>query len=425
VEKLVIKNGRVVDPANGLDHELDVLIENGKIARVGKVDVGGKKVIDAHGLLVTPGLIDMHVHFREPGRTDKESIETGMRSAVAGGFTSVATMANSQLACDNEAVIHFIRARAKEVGLCHVYPIGAVTKGLGGETLAELGIMAEAGAVAFSDDGMPIMNTQLMRRALEYAKMLNRPLIVHEEDKNLTQGAVMNEGARSLQLGLRGMPSVAEEIMVGRDVSLARYTGGRVHFAHVSGLESIELVRRAKREGVPVTAEATPHHLALTDAEMVRYDAKYKMNPPLRTETDVAALWEGVKDSTIDAIATDHAPHTLDEKEDELNASPFGVVGLETAVGAVLTYGVHKKKISLSRAIAAMTVNPARILAINKGALSEGSDADVTLIDPERRWTVDSSKFATRGRACAFEGLELMGKAVMTVVAGRIVYQDR
>lgn len=425
MESLVIKRGRVVDPANGLDHELDLLIQDGKIARIGKVDVGGKKVFDARGLIVAPGLIDMHVHFREPGRSDKESIETGMRSAVAGGFTSVAPMANSQLTADNEAVIHFIRARAKEVGLCNVYPIGAVTKGLGGETLAELGIMAEAGAVAFSDDGMPIMNTQLMRRALEYTKMLHRPLIVHEEDKNLTQGAVMNEGTKSLQLGLRGMPAVAEEIMVGRDIALARYTGGRVHFAHLSGLESIELVRRAKREGVAVTAEATPHHLALTDAEMARYDARTKMNPPLRTETDVAALWQGLNDGTIDAVATDHAPHTLDEKQDELSVSPFGVVGLETAVGAVFTYGVHPKKISLSRAIAAMTVNPARILAINKGALSEGSDADVTLIDPERRWTVDSSTFATRGRACAFEGLELMGKAVMTVVAGRIVYQER
>ncbi len=390
----------------------DVLIEGGKIAKAGKAET----TIDAKGLLVVPGLIDLHVHLREPGREDKETIASGAAAAVAGGFTSVAAMANSGVPCDSAVGVVYVLAKSREAGLANVFPVGAVSKGLKGEELAELGKMAEAGAVAFSDDGNPIMNSDLMRRALEYSRMLERPIISHCEDASLTRGAVMNEGRISAELGLRGWPNAAEAAMAARDVYLAALTGGHLHVQHVSARETVDVIRRAKKLGIRVTAEAAPHHLTLTDERLRDYESRYKMCPPLRAKADVEAVVEGVADGTIDAIATDHAPHTMEEKEQELAACPNGVVGLETALGVVL--GV--KGISRERLIDALTAAPARILGLkSKGRLEPGADADVTVIDPKAAWTVDSSKFRSRGRSTPFEGMKLVGRAVRVLVGGR------
>lgn len=395
----------------------DVLVEDGKISRVGKVAARGAETIDARGLVVVPGLIDLHVHLREPGREDKETIASGAAAAVAGGFTSVVAMANSGIPCDSAVGITYVLARAREANLANVYPVGAVSKGLKGEELAELGKMSDAGAVAFSDDGQPIMNSDLMRRALEYSRMLDKPIISHCEDLTLTRGAVMNEGPISAELGLRGWPNAAEAAMAARDVYLAALTGGRLHLQHVSARETVDIVRRAKKMGIRVTAEATPHHLTLTDECLRGYESRYKMCPPLRTRADVDAVVEGVADGTIDAIATDHAPHTVEEKEQELAACPNGVVGLETALGVALSI----KAIPFERIIDALTAAPARILGLkSKGRLEAGADADLTLIDPRAAWTVDSSTFRSRGRSTPFEGMKLVGRAVRVVVGGRV-----
>jgi dihydroorotase len=395
----------------------DVLVEGGTISRIGKVAARGAETLDARGLLVVPGLIDLHVHLREPGREDKETIASGAAAAVAGGFTSVATMANSGIPCDSAVGVTYVLAKAREANLANVFPVGAVSKGLKGEELAEMGKMADAGAVAFSDDGQPIMNAELMRRALEYSRMLEKPIISHCEDATLTRGAVMNEGPISAQLGLRGWPNAAEAAMAARDVYLAALTGGRLHLQHVSARETVDIVRRAKKMGIRVTAEATPHHLTLTDECLRGYESRYKMCPPLRTRADVDAVVEGVADGTIDAIATDHAPHTVEEKEQELAACPNGVVGLETALGVVLSI----KEIPFERIIDALTAAPARILGLkSKGRLEAGADADITLIDPRAAWTVDSSAFRSRGRSTPFEGMKLVGRAVRVVVGGRV-----
>jgi dihydroorotase len=395
----------------------DVLIEDGKIAKVGKVGARAEQTIDAKGLLVVPGLIDLHVHLREPGREDKETIASGAAAAVAGGFTSVVAMANSGIPCDSAVGVTYVLAKAREANLANVFPVGAVSKGLKGEELAELGRMSDAGAVAFSDDGHPIMNSDLMRRALEYSRMLEKPIISHCEDATLTRGAIMNEGPISAELGLRGWPNAAEAAMAARDVYLAALTGGRLHLQHVSARETVDLVRRAKKMGIRVTAEATPHHLTLTDECLRGYESRYKMSPPLRTRADVEALVEGVADGTIDAIATDHAPHTVEEKEQELAACPNGVVGLETALGVVLSI----KTIQFERIIDALTAAPARILGFkSKGRLEPGADADVTVIDPRAAWTVDPSAFRSRGRSTPFEGMKLVGRAVRVVVGGRV-----
>ncbi len=404
---ILIKGGR---PA-------DVLIEDGKIVRVGKIPRKGGRIIDAKGLLVVPGLIDMHVHLREPGREDKETIAAGAAAAVAGGFTAVAAMANSGHPCDDETGVVYVRAKGRDAGLAEVFPVGAVSKGLKGEELAGMGKMAAAGAVAFSDDGRPVMNAELMRRALEYSRMLGKAVISHCEDAALTRDAVMNEGAVSAALGLRGAPNAAEAAMAARDVFLAELTGGHVHIAHVSARETVEVIRRAKRQKIPVTAEATPHHMLLTDECLRGYESRYKMNPPLRTRADVEAVVEGVADGTIDAIASDHAPHTIEEKEQDLAACPSGVTGLETALGAVLSI----RKIPFARLIDALTAAPARILGLpTKGRLEPGADADVTLIDPKASWTVDPSKFKSRGRSSPFEGMKFTGRAVRVIVGGRI-----
>lgn len=395
----------------------DVLLDGAKIAKVGKgLKAAGAEVVDAKGLVVVPGLIDMHVHFREPGREDKETIKTGAAAAVAGGFTSVAVMANSGRVCDDAVGVVYVKAKSAEAGLANVYPIGAVTKGLQGKELAELGKMAEAGAVAFSDDGMPIMNSDLMRRALEYAKMLGKPVLSHCEDATLTQGFVMNEGRVSAEIGLKGFPNAAEAVMAARDCYLAALADAPVHICHVSARETVEVLRQAKKQGIPVTAEAAPHHLLLTDEELRSYASKYKMNPPLRTKRDVDAVLEGVADGTIDAIASDHAPHTVEEKEQELACCPNGVIGLETTLGVVLGL----KKLSFERAIEAMTSAPARILGLKgKGALKAGADADLTLIDPKAKWAVDPSAFRSMGRCTPYEGMPLVGRAVRVFVGGR------
>ncbi len=395
----------------------DVLVDGGKIKKTGKISEKADETIDAKGLIVVPGLIDMHVHFREPGREDKETIATGAAAAVAGGFTSVAVMANSGRVCDDAVGVVYVKTKSAEAGLANVFPVGAVTKGLKGEELAELGKMSEAGAVAFSDDGMPIMNAELMRRALEYAKMFGKAILSHSEDATLTRGFVMNEGPVAARLGLRGYPNAAEAAMAARDCYLAALTGGHVHICHVSARETVEVVRQAKKQGIRVTAEAAPHHLMLTDETLARYESMYKMNPPLRTQKDVDAIVEGVADGTIDAIASDHAPHTAEEKEQELAACPNGVVGLETMLGIVLSI----RKIPFERAIDAMTAAPARILGLKgKGVLEAGADADLTLIDPKVAWTVDPSTFKSKGRCTPYGGMKLTGRAAHVIVGGRV-----
>ncbi len=397
----------------------DVLLDGPKIRKVGTVDEKADRVVDASGLVVVPGLIDMHVHFREPGREDKETIASGAAAAVAGGFTSVAVMANSGRVCDDEVGVVFVRTRGREAGLVNVFPVGAVTKGLRGEELAELGKMAAAGAVAFSYDGMPIMNSELMRRALEYAKMFGKPVLSHCEDATLTRGAVMNEGPVAAELGLKGYPNAAEAAMAARDCYLAALTGAHLHVCHVSARETVEVVRQAKKAGVRVSAEAAPHHLMLTDECLRGYESKYKMSPPLRSAEDVRALVEGVADGTIDAIASDHAPHTAEEKEQELAACPNGVVGLETTLGVVLSV----PGIPFERAIDALTAAPARILGLaGKGVLEPGADADVTLIDPRAAWTVDPSTFKSKGRCTPYDRMKLAGRAVHVFVGGKMCF---
>lgn len=395
----------------------DLLLDGGKIRKTGKkLKADGAEVVDCKGLVAVPGLIDMHVHFREPGREDKETIATGAAAAVAGGFTTVAVMANSGRVCDDHVGVVYVKTKAAEAGLANVLPVGAVTKGLKGEELAEMGKMAEAGAVAFSDDGMPILNSDLMRRALEYAKMLGKPILSHCEDATLTKGFVMNEGKVSAEIGLKGFPNAAEAIMAARDCYLAALADAHVHICHVSARETIDVVRRAKKAGIRVTAEAAPHHLLLTDEALRSYESKYKMNPPLRTKEDVDALQAAVADGTIDAIASDHAPHTAEEKEQELACCPNGVVGLETTLGVVLGL----KKIPFDRAIDAMTAAPARVLGLKgKGALKAGADADLTLIDRRAKWTVEPPSFKSKGRCTPYEGMSLSGRAVRVYVGGR------
>ncbi len=406
---ILIKGGR----------PFDVLIDGAKIRKVGKIAEKADETIDAKGLVVAPGLIDMHVHFREPGREDKESIATGAAAAVAGGFTSVAAMANSGRICDDDVGVVYVKAKSVEAALANVFPVGAVTKGLKGEELAELGKMAGAGAVAFSDDGNPIMNSELMRRALEYAKMFGKAVLSHCEDATLTRGAVMNDGPVAAELGLKGYPNAAEAAMAARDCYLAELTGGHVHLCHVSARETVAVVRDAKKRGVRVTAEACPHHLLLTDESLRGYESRYKMSPPLRTPEDVEAVVAGVADGTIDAIASDHAPHTGEEKEQELAACPNGVVGLETTLGVVLSL----TKIPFERLLDAMTAAPARILGLaGKGVLEAGADADLTLIDPKASWTVDPSTFKSKGRSTPFEGMKLTGRAAHVIVGGRVCF---
>jgi dihydroorotase len=423
---MLIKGALVVDPAQGLEALWDLLIENGKIAAIeppGTIPGEGRRVIEAQGLVLTPGLIDMHVHLREPGEEYKETIETGARAAVKGGFTAVACMPNTQPLNENAAVTRFILDQARTAGLARVYPVAAISMGSQGEQLSEYGDQKKAGAVAVSDDGRPVMNAMIMRRALEYAKTFELPLVLHCEDLDLRADGVMHEGLVSLKLGLKGIPAAAEEVIIFRDLTLAGLTGGRLHIAHVSTAGAVELIRRAKATGIQVTAETAPHYFSLTDAAVYGYDTNAKVNPPLRGVADVAAIKEGLKDGSLDAIACDHAPHSTLEKDLEFQAADFGIIGLETSLGLSLKL-VHDGVLTLSQLVAKMSTNPARILSIAGGTLKVGTTADITLIDFNREWNVDVNSFASKSRNCPFQGWNLKGRAVMTIVGGQIVCED-
>jgi dihydroorotase len=424
--KLLIRGGRVVDPASSRDGLADILVDRGRIAAVGEPETlkaGDTDVVDASGLVVTPGLIDMHVHLREPGYEYKETVATGCMSAVVGGVTSVACMANTNPVNDNVTVTKYIIEKAAVAGLANVFPIGAVSLGLKGEHLSEFGGMYEAGIVAVSDDGHPIMSSSLMRRALEYARMFDFPVIAHEEDLSLCCGGVMNEGVTSIKMGLPGLPTVGESAMVARDVELARYTGGRLHVAHLSTAQSVEMVRRAKADGLRVTAEATPHHFTLDETSCEGYNTNAKMYPPLRTQHDVEAVRAGLADGTIDTIATDHAPHHRDEKSSHFEEAAKGIVGLETMLPLTLQL-VRQGVFSLEQAIAAMTIAPARNLNLDRGTLAVGAPADITIFDPDRQWKVHAMELASKSKNTPFEGWSMTGKVTRTIVGGRSVWED-
>ncbi|HLE22441.1 MAG TPA: dihydroorotase [Vicinamibacteria bacterium] len=422
--RLVVSKGRVIDPVSRLDATLDILVEDGRIAAVGpELSASGATILDASGRVVVPGLIDMHVHLREPGFEHKETIESGTAAAAAGGFTAVVAMANTSPVNDTAAVTEYVRRRSAEAGKATVFPVGAITKGLEGKCLTEIGELVNAGVVAVSDDGHPVENPLLMRRAMEYSTLFDVPIIEHCETPELHPGGSMHEGFWSTCLGLRGIPAASEEIAVRRNVALAELTGARLHVAHLSTRGALQAVREAKRKALPVTCEVTPHHLLLTDEAVRGYDTNTKMMPPLRSEEDRQALWEGLADGTVDAIATDHAPHHLDDKCVEYDKAAFGVVGLETAVPLCLDRLVDKKIISLSRLVELLSSNPARILGLPKGSLAVGADADITILDLERTSTVRPERFQSKGRNTPFAGWELRGGPVVTVVGGRIVWQ--
>ncbi len=421
---LVIRGGRVIDPAAGVDGPRDVAIEAGRVAAVeARIDPGTAPVIDAAGLWVLPGLIDIHVHLREPGYEYKEDVASGTRAAAAGGFTAVACMPNTEPVNDDAEVTRYVLERAREAGVARVYPVGAVSKGLRGEDLAPIGELAEAGCVAVTDDGQPVSSGLLMRRALEYASAFGLPVISHCEDLDLAAGGCMNEGLASAYLGLPGIPSEAEEAMVARDLLLLRRTGGRLHLAHLSTRGSVKLLRRGKRMGLPVTGETAPHYFTLTEDAVRGFDTDAKMNPPLREIADVEGVQKGVARGVVDAIATDHAPHAPDEKEVEFEAAPNGVVGLETSLALSLKL-VQEAGVSLDRVIAALTAGPARALGLPGGTLAPGAPADVTLVDPDAVWTVEPAVFLSRSRNSPFAGMTLRGRAVRTLVGGRTVYLD-
>ena len=421
--KILIKGGRVISPAQKLDKTCDVLIEKGKIVAIGKgLDDKGAKVIDAAGKIVTPGLVDIHVHLRDPGLEYKEDIASGTLSAVTGGFTSVACMPNTQPVNDNQTVTSYILNKAAQEGHCRVFPIASITKGLKGESLTGMGELKELGVTAVSDDGKPVSNPQLMRRAMEYAKPFGLTIVSHAEDLDLVDSGVMNEGPVSTELGLKGISWVSEDSATAREVMLAECTGAHLHVAHVSTKGSIDIVRQAKKRGVAVTCEAAPHHFTLTEEAVRGYNTNAKMNPPLRGAEDRDAVRQGLADGTVDAIATDHAPHHIDEKNVEFNIAMNGIVGLETALPLSLQL-VEDGVIDLPRAIALLTSGPAGALNLPVGQLEEGGDADIAIIDTELEWTVDAQKLASKSKNTPFDGWKMKGAAVCTIVAGKIAYQ--
>ena len=426
--KLLIKGGRIIDPSQQIDKIADLLIEEGQIRSIDSVNAGRKvasdvEVFDATGRVVAPGFIDLHVHLREPGEEYKETIASGAAAAVAGGFTSICAMPNTKPVNDQASITRYIIDKAREAAQARVYPVGAITRESKGEELAEMAEMKAAGAVAVSDDGRPVMDSQVMRHALEYARDHNLVVVDHCQDVHLSAGGVVNEGRYSTLLGLKGMSGASEESHVNRDIMLARLTGARVHIAHISTANSVRLVAAAKQTGIPITCEVTPHHLALTDAAVMGFDTNTKMNPPLRSEEDRLTLIQNVVDGTIDAIATDHAPHHSDEKMLEYDRAPFGVVGLETALGVALTVLFHSGAVPLPRVIELFTTGPARAFAIAGGTLAPGSPADVTIFDPNREWTVDPHRFKSKSRNTPFGGWRLRGAVVATLVGGREVFR--
>ncbi len=430
---ILIKNGHIIDPSQDIDVVGDILIENGKIIelRVKSSESGVKdnsklktqnsklKIIDATGLSVLPGLVDMHVHLREPGFDYKETIKTGTMAAVKGGITSVCCMPNTNPVNDNETVTEFILRKTYAEGACYVYPVGAITKGQKGEELAEMGMMKDAGCVAFSDDGRPVMSSLIMRRALEYSKAFNVPVISHCEDMNLSEGGVVNEGRLSAQMGLKGIPSASEDVMVARDIILAEMTGGRLHIAHVSTEGSVRLIRQAKERGVNVTAETCPHYFTITEDSVKGYNTNAKVNPPLRTQKDVEAIIKGLKDGTIDAIATDHAPHHRDEKLQEFDKAPSGISGFETALSLSLRL-VYEGILTMSQLVEKMALVPSRILGIDAGTLKVGFDADIAIVDMNKEFKVESEKFLSKGKNTPFEGWTLKGMPVITICKGKV-----
>jgi dihydroorotase len=414
----------VIDPAARHDAIADVLIEDGVISGVGsRLEKAGARVFDAQGLIVAPGFIDLHVHLREPGFEHAESIETGSRAAAAGGYTSICPMPNTQPVNDSATVTSYIVEKARRHAVVNVFPIGAITKGSAGEELAAIGSMKEAGVVAVSDDGRPVMNARVMRRAMEFARSLKIPVIDHCEDLHLSAGGDMHEGAESVRLGLRGIPGCSEDVMVARDILLAELTGAHFHVAHISSRHAVDMVAFAKSRGIRVTSEVTPHHLALADSDMRPYDSNFKMKPPLRSACDVGAVTAGVVSGAIDAIATDHAPHPGSEKMQEFEKCPFGVIGLETALALALEMLVHPGKISLTRLVELLSTAPAGILGIGRGRLSPGAPGDVTVFSTEREWTYDVNRSFSKSRNSPFDGRQFRGGPVATIVAGEIVWK--
>lgn len=422
--RILVKGGRIIDPASGTDAVKDILVEDGRIARIGNgLSAGDAVLVNAEGMLVFPGLIDMHVHLREPGFEHKETIESGTKSAAAGGFTTVACMPNTNPVIDSPAMVEYIYLKAEKEGCVKVKPIAAITKGQRGEELSAIGELVRYGAAAFSDDGNPVSNSNLMRRAMEYASMWDALIISHCEDVELSQDGVMNEGEVSTMLGMRGIPSVAEDVMVAREIALARYTGCRVHIAHISTKASVETVRRAKTEGIKISAEAAPHHFSLTDSAVDGYSSMTKVNPPLRSGEDVEAVIQGLRDGTIDAIATDHAPHHRDDKEVEYSMAAFGISGLETAVPLAVTHLLRPGVLTPLELAERMSFAPARLLKIDAGYIAEGGPADITIIDPDCEIIVDASKFVSKGKNSPFDGMKLWGRAIYTIVEGRIAWK--
>lgn len=418
---MIIRNGRVIDPANGRDEVVDLAIVDGKFAERSPND---SEIVDASGLIVAPGLIDMHVHLREPGQSHKETIASGSHAAAAGGFTTIVCMPNTSPASDNPATIAWIKNRAKESACVNVLPTGAISKSLAGEELAPIGSLGDAGVVAITDDGNCIQNHELMRRAVEYARMVGLPVLDHCQDYNLVGHGVVHEGYWSTLLGLPGWPAAGEEAIVARNILLAELCNHPIHCQHISAAGSVRLIREARARGVKISGEVCPHHIALTDEAIQSFDTNFKMNPPLRAREDVEAILDGIADGTLSILASDHAPHAAFEKEVEFDQAPFGIVGLETELGLFIDLLVHKhRKIDIVRLIEMFTVEPAKLLGLNAGTLSLGANADVTLIDPELEWTVKIDNFQSKSRNSPFDGWNLKGRTVRTIVNGKTVWQ--
>jgi dihydroorotase len=420
---LRIANGRVIDPSQKLDQITDLWLEDEHVLGFGpRPELQTDQTLDATGKIVCPGLIDMHVHLREPGREEDETIATGTAAALAGGVTSVACMPNTEPALDSQASAEFVYLQAARAGNANVYPVGAITKGRQGAELSEMGGLVEGGAVAFTDDGSPVVSAEIMRRALEYCRMFDRAVLSHCEDLDLTRGGVMNEGFESMRLGLRGMPAAAEEVMVHRDIALAELTGGRLHILHVSTAGSVDLIRRARQRGVRVSGEACPHHFTLTDKCLRSFDSNYKMAPPLRTDADVQALIGGLKDGTIEVIATDHAPHAPEKKMRELDQAPNGIIGLETLIPICILSLIEPNYLTWPELIEKLTINPARVLGIDRGTLAAGAVADATIIDPATEWTIDVTRFRSKSRNSPFAGWKVRGRAHAVIVNGQLKF---
>jgi dihydroorotase len=424
MKTLRIANGRVIDPAQGIDRVTDLWIQGRQVLGIGQRPAGaGEETFDATGKIVCPGLIDMHVHLREPGREEDETIATGTAAALAGGMTSVACMPNTEPALDSQAAAEFVHLQAHRAGNANVFPIGAITKGRKGEELAEMGGLVEGGAVGFTDDGSPVVSAEIMRRALEYCRMFDKAVMSHCEDLDLTRGGVMNEGYESMRLGLPGMPAAAEEVMVHRDIALSELTGGRLHILHVSTAGSVDLIRRARQRGVRVSGEVCPHHITLTDKCLRGFDSNFKMAPPLRTEADIHALIEGLKDGTLEVIATDHAPHAPEKKMRELDLAPNGIIGLETMLPVCIRALIEPGHLTWPQLIEKLTINPARVLGIDRGTLRDGAVADITIIDPNVEWTIDPSKFRSKSRNCPFAGWKVKGRPERVYIGGQLRFQ--